>query len=112
MNIQDALDLSLNEEAFRIIGKSEKQAIKPPGQFNVVLHNDDFTPFELVTVILVRVFNKGMEEALAITQNVHVQGKGIAGQYTRDIAETKREVAMAWARENECPLQLTVEAAP
>ena len=92
--------------------KSEKQAIKPPGQFNVVLHNDDFTPFELVTVILVRVFNKGMDEALAITQNVHVQGKGIAGQYTRDIAETKREAAMAWARENECPLQLTVEAAP
>lgn len=91
--------------------KTERLAVKPPGMFNVVLHNDDYTSMDFVIAVLVQVFNKGMDEAFAITQHVHVQGKGVAGQYTREIAETRKAIAMEAAKKNEFPLQITVEAA-
>lgn len=92
--------------------QTNKQAIKPPSEYQVVLHNDDYTPFELVAAILMRVFSKNETEALAITKAVHEQGKGIAGRYTRDIAETKQTMAMDVARAHDSPLMLTVEPAP
>ena len=91
--------------------KTERLAVKPPGMFNVVLHNDDYTSMDFVIAVLVQIFNKGMDEAFAITQHVHVQGKGVAGQYTREIAETRKQIAMDAAKKNEFPLQITVEAA-
>lgn len=90
--------------------KTERLAIKPPGMFNVVFHNDDFTSMEFVITVLVQIFNKGIDEAMAITQSVHVQGKGIAGQYTREIAETRQTHAMDAAKKYEFPLQITIEA--
>lgn len=89
--------------------KTERVAVKPPGMFNVVFHNDDYTPMDFVIAVLVELFNKGFDEALAITENVHKQGKGIAGQYTREIAETRKANAMDFAKQNEFPLQITVE---
>ena len=91
--------------------QTERLAVKPPGMFNVVLHNDDYTSMEFVIAVLVQIFNKGADEAMAITQHVHEQGKGIAGQYTREIAETRKAHAMEAAKANECPLQITIEAA-
>lgn len=91
--------------------KEERLAIKPPGMFNVVLHNDDFTTMEFVIAVLVQIFRKGLDEALAITNHVHQEGKGIAGQYTREIAETRKVMAMEAAQRNEFPLQITIEAA-
>jgi ATP-dependent Clp protease adaptor protein ClpS len=90
--------------------KTERLAIKPPGMFNVVLHNDDYTSMEFVIAVLMQIFNKAADEAVAITQNVHVQGKGIAGRYTREIAETCKANALDAAKANEFPLKITVEA--
>ena len=59
--------------------KSERLAIKPPGMFNVVLHNDDFTSMDFVIALLVQIFKKSTDEAMAITEHVHNNGKGIAG---------------------------------
>lgn len=91
--------------------KSERLAIKPPSMFNVVLHNDDFTSMEFVIALLTQIFKKSLDEAMAITQHVHENGKGVAGQYTRDIAETRKTEAIQAARRYEHPLNITVEAA-
>ena len=91
--------------------KSERLAIKPPGMFNVVLHNDDFTSMDFVIALLVQIFKKSTDEAIAITEHVHNNGKGIAGQYTREIAETRKTQAVQAARHHEYPLNITVEAA-
>lgn len=89
--------------------KKERLAIKPPGMFNVVFHNDDYTTSEFVVAVLVQVFRKSLDEAVAITKNVHQKGKGIAGLYTREIAETRKTLTMDAARHNGFPLQLTIE---
>ncbi len=89
----------------------EKQDFKKPSMFNVVMHNDDFTSMEFVTNVLTDVFNKSRETAIIIMLDVHKKGKGVAGTYTREIAEAKSEIAMERARKEEHPFKLTVEPA-
>ncbi len=89
----------------------EKQDFKKPPMFNVMMHNDDFTSMEFVTNVLTDVFNKSRENAIIIMLDVHKKGKGVAGTYTREIAEAKAEIAMERARKEEHPFKLTVEPA-
>lgn len=86
-----------------------EERVKRPRMFRVVIHNDDFTPIEFVTMLIAQVFRKSMEEAAQITMTVHLQGAATAGVYTREIAETKIHEAMAHAERLEHPLQLTME---
>lgn len=90
--------------------QTDKQKVRPPSMFNVVFHNDDFTTVEFVISVLITVFNKGVEEAVLVTKNVHEQGKGVAGQYTKEVAETKQIMAMDHAKAHEFPLKITLEA--
>ncbi len=87
----------------------EKQKIKPPQMWNVIMLNDDFTTFEFVMACLIQIFNKTEQQAFMITQQIHESGKGIVGQYPKDIAETKKEYAMAFARQEKHPLNVTIE---
>jgi len=89
--------------------KKEKQKVKPPRMYAAVLNNDDFTTMDFVVQILEEVFLKGTEEALQIMLDVHHNGKGIAGVYTKDVAETKAIIATQKAAENGFPLLVTVE---
>jgi ATP-dependent Clp protease adaptor protein ClpS len=41
--------------------------------------------------------------------NVHQQGVGVAGVFTRDVAETKVAIVLDLARKNEYPLKCTME---
>ena len=91
------------------IDKEDVSKSPPPKMFNVVLNNDDFTPMDFVTNLLTDVFNKSVEHAIAIMLIVHKSGKGVAGTYTREIAETKLQQATDRARSQEHPLQLTLE---
>lgn len=86
-----------------------KQAVKPPSMFMVVLNNDDFTPMFFVIDILVEIFNKNSEDAEQIMLNVHKNGKGVAGTYTKDVALAKQIQAMDAARKAGHPLLITVE---
>lgn len=88
-----------------------KSLTKRPPFFKVVMLNDDFTPMEFVVQILKDVFRKGHEEAISIMLEIHNRGAGVAGVYTRDVAETKAETATTVARRNEYPLQCLVENA-
>lgn len=85
--------------------------LKKPPMYKVLLLNDDFTPMDFVVSILQTIFYKDKDEAVNITMNVHTSGIGVCGVYTKDIAETKVEQVLAYAQENQHPLQCTLEEA-
>jgi ATP-dependent Clp protease adaptor protein ClpS len=80
-----------------------------PPMYRVILHNDDYTTMEFVVEILVTVFGKSLEKASLIMLNIHNQGKGICGSYTREVAETKVNTVHHLAREQGFPLKCTME---
>jgi ATP-dependent Clp protease adaptor protein ClpS len=82
-----------------------------PTLYKVVLLNDDYTTMEFVMRILESVFQKSPAEAYRIMMHVHVNGRGIAGVYPWEVAETKVETVTSLAREAEFPLRATIEEA-
>ena len=82
---------------------------KKPRRFKVILLNDDFTPMEFVCDLLQSVFRKSRAEATRLMLTVHQSGKGIAGVYTREIAETKAVQASQFARSEGHPLLAQIE---
>ncbi len=82
---------------------------KKPSMYKVLLLNDDYTPMEFVVYILERFFSKQSEEATKIMLHVHQRGVGICGVYSYEVAETKVTQVMNFARQNEHPLQCTLE---
>ena len=87
----------------------EKVKTKKPSMYVVVLINDDYTPMEFVIYILQTVFRKDYEEAKKIMLLVHNKGKGICGIYSLDIAETKANQVIEFARLNQHPLECKVQ---
>lgn len=85
--------------------------IKTPSMWKVVLHNDDFTPVDFVVALLKEVFHKSPDEAVAITEQVHNQGKAQVGLYTKEIAVTKVSMTQRIAEDYEHPLLATAEEA-
>ena len=89
----------------------EKQKVLEPPLYKVLLHNDDYTTMDFVVTILETVFHKDPGEATRIMLNVHQQGIGIAGIYTREVADTKIHIVHDLARRNEFPLKCSMEQA-
>jgi len=83
--------------------------IKEPRLYKVLLHNDDYTSMEFVISILETVFHRSTPDATKIMLNVHKEGKGIAGVYTREISETKISIVNQLAKKNEFPLRCSME---
>ncbi|MEE9588307.1 MAG: ATP-dependent Clp protease adapter ClpS [Hyphomicrobiaceae bacterium] len=86
-----------------------KPKTKKPSLYKVLLLNDDYTPMDFVVYVLERFFSKDQEEATRIMLHVHHKGVGICGVYTYEIAETKVAQVMDFARQNQHPLQCTME---
>lgn len=82
---------------------------KLPPLFMVYLLNDDYTPMEFVIEVLKKYFSMQEETALGVTLQVHQQGKGICGQFTREIAETKVLQVNEYARRHLHPLMCSME---
>jgi ATP-dependent Clp protease adaptor protein ClpS len=82
---------------------------KTPSPYKVLMLNDDYTPMEFVVHILERFFSKTREEATRIMLHVHRRGVGVCGVYTYEVAETKVTQVMDLARQNQHPLQCTIE---
>jgi ATP-dependent Clp protease adaptor protein ClpS len=80
-----------------------------PRLYKVIFHNDDYTTQEFVVHVLMAYFHKSQTEATHVMLTVHKKGSGVAGVYTRDIAETKVQQVMDLAREYGMPLLLTTE---
>jgi len=88
--------------------KPEKK-LKRPRLYRVLLHNDDYTTREFVVQVLHAVFHRDEQDAIRIMLHVHHNGIGVAGVFTREVAETKIERVERMAREQEFPLRLTME---
>ena len=82
---------------------------KIPSLYKVLMLNDDYTPMEFVVSVLERFFNKSHEEATQIMLHVHQRGVGVCGVFTYEIAETKVNQVMEFARRQQHPLQCTLE---
>ena len=87
----------------------DKPKVQQPRKYCVVFHNDDYTTQEFVVEVLVQFFHKTEEEAMTIMLAVHQKGKAKVGTYPKDVAETKAEVVVAYARKNSMPLVATAE---
>ncbi|GGK13574.1 ATP-dependent Clp protease adapter protein ClpS [Deinococcus malanensis] len=87
----------------------ERSATQRPRLYRVLLLNDDYTPMEFVVRVLELYFRKSEHEAELIMLAVHHKGQGVAGVYTRDVAETKVAQVTAHARQEGHPLRLVSE---
>lgn len=88
--------------------KPEKK-LKRPQLYRVLLHNDDYTTREFVVQVLHSVFHLGEQDAIRVMLHVHHNGVGVAGVYTKEVAETKIQTVERLAREQEFPLRLSME---
>ena len=91
------------------IATKTRTATKRPNLYRVLLLNDDYTPMEFVVHVLERFFQKNRDEATRIMMHVHRRGVGVCGVYTYEVAETKVTQVMDLARQNQHPLQCTIE---
>ena len=64
---------------------------------------------EFVIDVLMKFFHKSETEATHIMLSVHHKGHGVAGVYTKDVAETKVAQVTDYAKEQGMPLRLSVE---
>jgi ATP-dependent Clp protease adaptor protein ClpS len=71
------------------IAVAEKEKIKEPSKYDVVVHNNDYTSYEEVIVILSNSFDMSHKEALGVANKVHTEGKGRCGTYSKEVAEMK-----------------------
>ena len=86
-----------------------KNKVKTPSMYAVVLINDDYTPMEFVIYVLQTIFKKDYEEAKNIMLLVHNEGKGICSVFPLDIAESKANQVVEFARINQHPLECKVQ---
>ena len=87
-----------------------KTKTRRPPLYKVILLNDDYTPMDFVVQVLEHIFRHPPEAARAVMLEVHQKGAGVAGVYTRDVAETKADQVVEYARINDYPLQCTLES--
>jgi ATP-dependent Clp protease adaptor protein ClpS len=91
--------------------QAQRTKLEPPKMFKVVLLNDDYTPMEFVVLVLKRYFRMDLEQATRVMLHVHQRGVGVCGIFPLEVAETKVNQVMDFAKANQHPLQCTLEKA-
>ena len=84
---------------------------KKPSNYKVLMLNDDYPPMEFVVLVLQTHFAMTIEDATRVMLQVHQKGVGMCGVFTYEVAETKVSQVIDFARENQHPLQCTLEKA-
>lgn len=97
------------DEGGEVVLERVPQKVKPPQMFQVVMLNDDYTPMEFVVVVIQEFFGKDRETATQIMLKIHLDGKGVCGVYSRDVAATKVDQVLDAARQAGHPLQCVSE---
>ena len=97
------------EDGGSVVLERRTQRTKPPQMYQVVLLNDDFTPMEFVVIVIQEFFNKDRETATQIMLKIHLDGRGVCGVYTKDVAATKVDQVTEAARKHGHPLQCICE---
>lgn len=99
----------VKEDLRTVVMEREAQKVEPPPLYRVILLNDDFTPMEFVVMVIQEFFHKDQETATRIMLQVHIEGKGVCGVYTHDIAATKVSQVVEISRKSGHPLQCMME---
>lgn len=94
------------------VKEQTKSRVKLPRQYQVLIYNDDFTPMDFVVEVLMQIFEKEEQAAVALMMSVHTGSCAVAGVYPKDIAQTKAAEAVQWAREKQYPLKVEAVCAP
>jgi ATP-dependent Clp protease adaptor protein ClpS len=84
---------------------------KQPSPYKVLMLNDDYTPMEFVVQCLQKFFRLSIEDATRVMLHVHQKGVGVCGTFSYEVAETKVSQVTDFARQNQHPLQCTLEKA-
>jgi len=84
--------------------------LKKPQMYKVVLLNDDYTPMEFVVLVLEKFFQMNVEKATEVMLQVHTQGKGVCGVFTKEIAETKVALVDSYSKQHQHPLLCMMES--
>lgn len=92
-----------------VVLERRAQRTAPPQMYQVVMLNDDYTPMEFVVLVLQEFFSKDREAATQIMLKIHLDGRGICGVYSRDIASTKVDQVLDAALKAGHPLQCICE---
>jgi ATP-dependent Clp protease adaptor protein ClpS len=87
--------------------KKSKEEIPP--LYKILLLNDDYTPMDFVIEVLILFFSMNQEQATRVMLKVHTEGVGVCGVYTSDIASTKVNQVIEYARRNQHPLKCVME---
>lgn len=96
-------------EEIRTAESKVKPTLKEPKKYRVILLNDDYTPMEFVVDVLKRYFYLSEDVAVQVMLQVHMQGRGVCGLFTHEIAETKVALVNDYARASEYPLLCGME---
>ena len=96
-----SVDIQLDEKI--------KVRYKEPKNYKVVMLNDDSTPMDFVIIMLMQYFKHTEETAVSLTNQIHVEGSGVAGIYSYEIAEQKSLEVAKEAQSHGFPLQLKIE---
>ena len=92
-----------------VVLERRAQKIEPPQMYQVAMLNDDFTPMEFVVMVIQEFFSKDREAATQIMLKIHLDGKGVCGVYSRDVAATKVDQVLDAAKQAGHPLQCVSE---
>lgn len=97
------------DEGGTVLLERRTEKLQPPQMYQVAMLNDDYTPMEFVVVVIQEYFGKDLETATQIMLKIHVDGKGVCGVYSRDVAATKVDQVLDAAHKAGHPLQCISE---
>lgn len=92
-----------------VVLQRRTQKTRPPSMYQVVMLNDDYTPMEFVVMAIQEFFSKDLETATQIMLKIHLDGRGICGVYSRDVAATKVDQVLDAANKAGHPLKCVYE---
>ena len=105
---RDVIASSKNDTDQNVLVDTRSKTKRPP-LYKVLLLNDDYTPMEFVVLVLERFFGMNHAQAFDIMLTVHKKGLAVVGVFSHEVAETKVAQVMDSARQNQHPLQCTME---
>ena len=85
-----------------------RSRIREPKRYQVIMHNDDYTPMDFVVDVLMGVFHKDETEANVLMMKVQQEGEAAVGSYSYDIAYSKLRTATTLAEEEGYPFRLSL----
>ena len=98
-----------NERDHGLLVETSRPEVAPPPLYQVLLLNDDYTPMDFVVTVLQQFFAMNREKATQVMLHVHTRGRGVCGDYTREVAESKVAQVNEFSRMNQHPLLCTME---